>query len=159
MYKNCLCQCTGPCMLLFLKTLGWGSQWKPFMFQMLCGRLGPNLKSASSQEQGVKGYVFFFLNHIRKHIGVCNNPIHVSKHGWGRGDGCVASIIFICVWRTEFCDCGWKWQWPVLELCGWPSPSLLLGLVSKRLLVIKLHSLGVGAGSPLSLAPGAFLRW
>lgn len=25
--------------------------------------------------------------------------------------------------------------------------------------VIELHSLGVGVGGPLSLAPGAFLRW
>ena len=59
------------------------------MFQMLCDRhsLCPNLKSASSQKQGVKGYVFFFFffNHISKRIGVCNNTIHVSKHGWGGG--------------------------------------------------------------------------
>lgn len=60
------------------------------MSQMLCDRhsLCPNWKSASSQEQGVKGCVFcflFFLNHIRKRIGMCNNTIHVSRHGWGGG--------------------------------------------------------------------------
>ena len=30
-------------------------------------------------------FFVFFLNHISKRIGMCNNTIHVSKRGWGGG--------------------------------------------------------------------------
>lgn len=45
----------------------------------------------------------------------------------------------------------------------WPSITLTSGEVGQHggmmTKAIRLHSLGVGVGSPLSLAPSAFLRW
>lgn len=45
----------------------------------------------------------------------------------------------------------------------WPSITLTSGEVGQHggmmTKAIRLHSLGVGVGSPLSLAPSTFLRW
>ena len=67
------------------------------MFQMLCDRhsLCPNLKSASSQKQGVKGYVFFFFLITLVNVLECVIILSMFPNMDGAAGGsCIAGIIF-----------------------------------------------------------------